>query len=245
MVTLRPGGRHTLAGVYALDALHTDAERDRFERHLRGCQACGAQVRGLQATAARLAMAVAQAPPPGLRERVLALIARTAQLPPEPVATHARQPRPARRLAVAAGAVGLVAVIVLGIALVGSQRNLSRERAQARAIAAVLAAPDARILTGTTSHGGTATVIVSAAEHKMVVTTAGLPRLPSAKVYQLWLIGPPHTRSAGLLTAVAGRTQPMLATGLAPGDIVGLTVEPAGGTAKPTTTPILLIPLKL
>ena len=41
-----------------------------------------------------------------------------------------------------------------------------------------------------------------------------------------------------------GRTRPLLATGLMPGDELGLTVEPAGGTAKPTTTPILVIPLR-
>jgi hypothetical protein len=36
----------------------------------------------------------------------------------------------------------------------------------------------------------------------------------------------------------------VLATGLSPGDELGLTVEPAGGSAKPTTTPILVIPLR-
>jgi len=50
---------------------------------------------------------------------------------------------------------------------------------------------------------------------------------------------------AGLLPAPSGgRTRPLLATGLLPGDELGLTVEPAGGTAKPTTTPILVIPLR-
>ncbi|MFY9999572.1 MAG: zf-HC2 domain-containing protein, partial [Trebonia sp.] len=44
---------HVLAGAYALDALD-DAERDRFERHLRGCQACQNVVRGFAATAAAL-----------------------------------------------------------------------------------------------------------------------------------------------------------------------------------------------
>jgi hypothetical protein len=53
------------------------------------------------------------------------------------------------------------------------------------------------------------------------------------------------TRPAGLLPAPrGGKTQPLLATELMAGDELGLTVEPAGGTAKPTTTPILVIPVR-
>ena len=41
----------------------------------------------------------------------------------------------------------------------------------------------------------------------------------------------------------AGRTVPVLAEGLIQGDQVGLTVEPAGGTRQPTTTPVLVMTL--
>ncbi len=36
----------------------------------------------------------------------------------------------------------------------------------------------------------------------------------------------------------------MLVAGLISGDQLGLTVEPAGGTSRPTTTPILVLPLR-
>ena len=50
--------------------------------------------------------------------------------------------------------------------------------------------------------------------------------------------------SAGLLTRLAdGTTVPVLASGLAAGDRIGVTVEPAGGTSKPTTSPVVLVPL--
>jgi anti-sigma-K factor RskA len=69
--------------------------------------------------------------------------------------------------------------------------------------------------------------------------------LPASKIYEAWLINPRRTRPAGLLPAPhGGKTRPLLATELMPGDELGLTVEPAGGTAKPTTTPILVIPLR-
>ena len=36
-------------------------------------------------------------------------------------------------------------------------------------------------------------------------------------------------------------TSPVIAGGLSPGDRVGLTVEPDGGTAQPTTAPVLVL----
>ncbi|NEC30181.1 zf-HC2 domain-containing protein, partial [Streptomyces sp. SID8111] len=58
----RRGEVHSLAAPYALDALEP-AERVRFERHLRGCGRCRAEVRELAEDAVRLAWSTA-APPP-------------------------------------------------------------------------------------------------------------------------------------------------------------------------------------
>jgi hypothetical protein len=245
---------HILSGAYVLDALDSNTERDRFERHLGRCQACAGEVRGLREVTTMLAMAQAVQPPPALRRRVLAAVRRTRQLPPAPAARVRRGPvwwwQPGQRqrwlprLALAVAGVSVAASAVLGVMLAGLQHRLDVSQAENRAIAGVLAAPDARALTRPTSAGGTATVIVSQAKRELIVTTAGLRRLPATKVYEAWLINPRRTRPAGLLPAPrGGRTRPLLATGLAPGDELGLTVEPAGGTAKPTTTPILVIPL--
>ena len=122
--------------------------------------------------------------------------------------------------------------------------RLNTAQAQNQAIAAVLTAPDAMLTSATSSVGGTATVVLSHSEQKIVFTSSGLPALPSSEVYQLWLIGPVHVRSAGLLfEASNGKTTPVLASGLQADDKVGVTVEPAGGTSSPTTTPILAMTL--
>lgn len=237
---------HTFTGVYALDALD-NAERERFERHLHRCQACAGEVRGLRETATMLAVAVARQPPPALRERVLAAVARTRQLPPVGEQQPRPEPRPVwrTRLAVAMAAVCLVAALVLGITQIATQHQLDRAQARNRAVAALLAAPDARIMTKATAAGGTVAIVVSRQQHKMIVTAAGLPPLPSAKVYELWLIGSVKIRPAGLLPApAAGRAGPVLVPELLPGDRLGLTVEPAGGSAQPTTKPILVAPLR-
>jgi anti-sigma factor RsiW len=246
---------HLLSGVYVLDAMGSEVERDRFERHLTRCHSCSGEVRGLREVTTRLALAAAVQPPAALHGRVLAAVRRTRQLPP---AVDARpQPglwrgRPGQRsgwvprMAVAAATIGIAAAAVLGIILTGTQHRLNAAQAENRAISHVLAAPDARVLRLPTSAGGTATVIVSPSERELIVTTAGLRPLPTSKVYEAWLINPRRTRPAGLLPAArGGRTQPLLATGVSPGDEFGLTVEPAGGTTKPTTTPIVVIPLHM
>ena len=51
-------------------------------------------------------------------------------------------------------------------------------------------------------------------------------------------------RSAGLLAITGpGSASPVLASGVLPGDRLGITVEPAGGTAQPTTTPVVIMPV--
>ena len=241
---------HALVGAYALDALD-GAERDRFERHLRGCRACQSEVRGFAATATALAMATAAEPPPGLKQRVLAAAAVTRQSPPTVAKAAARRrphtsaPRRAwlPRLALSAAAAGLVAAAALGGVTVWTQHQLTTAQAENQAIAAVLAAPDAQIASARTSAGGIATVVASHSAGSIVFTSAGLQALPPSKVYELWFLGK-TARPAGLLPpARAGRTAPVLAAGLAVGDKVGVTVEPAGGSSSPTTTSIVVLTL--
>jgi anti-sigma-K factor RskA len=244
---------HLLSGSYALDALD-GAEQDRFEHHLHRCQSCSSEVRELRETATRLAFAVSRVPPAGMRQAVLTRAARTRQLPPAGEVRRRRpEPRAAwlLRPALVTGVVGLVVVIVLALALVQARNQLHTATAQRgaiaareKAIAAVLSAPDARLVSKPTSAGGKATVVISRRLRKIIVTTALLRPLPAGRVYQLWLLGPPTTRSAGLLPRpTAGRTAPVLATGLVRGDELGVTVEPAGGTKQPTSTPIVIIKL--
>ncbi|HLI37316.1 MAG TPA: anti-sigma factor [Streptosporangiaceae bacterium] len=234
---------HTLTGIYALGALE-GIELERFENHLRRCQSCAAEVRGLEETASRMGTAAALAPPAAMRQRVLTAAARTRQLPP--VTGKAGHPAGSRgwvpRLSLAVAAASVAAAAILGVTQAVTQHQLEVTRARDRAIAAVLAAPGARIATGTTTSGGTVTAVVSAQERRAVIITAGLPELPAAKVYELWLMSPAGARPAGLLPAArAGHTVPVLASTVSPGDKLGITIEPAGGTSHPTTAPILVM----
>jgi anti-sigma-K factor RskA len=238
---------HLLTGAYAVDAL-TGAELDEFERHLQRCTSCTEEVRGLRETAARLGMTAAIAPPPSMRRQVLAAASRTRQLPPSSGRLIARDtPRRVTRLrrslprSVALVAMAAV-IVVLAVLQVNTRHQLQQTQQGSRAVAAVLAAPDARIETSASNVGGTVTAVISPRDREAVITTAGMPTPTDAKVYQLWVIGASGARSAGLLPGSStGITSPVLAADVQPGDRLGITVEPAGGTRQPTTTPIVLL----
>ena len=256
---------HTLTGSYAVDALPPD-ELDEFERHLTHCGSCASEVRGLRETAARLALAVAEQPPAQMRAQVLAAAERTRQLPPitseRPSRGGPRSIRSARsaraarrvwipRISVVAAAASVALAVVFGVSqsntssrLSTLENQLSAARVHNQQVDSVLAQGDLRLVSNKTSVGGQVSAIVSPSAARLVVVTSGLPALPAGKVYELWLLGPSVAQPSGLLTAGQhGRTVPVVATGYVKGYKLGVTVEPAGGTLKPTTTPIVAMPL--
>lgn len=241
---------HTLAGAYALDAL-AEPDRARFERHLAGCDSCRQEASSLREAAGRLAAATAAPPSVGLRERVLAEAARTRQQPPLiadgraiPGAGRRALRLRAPRLAVAIAGVAMLVALVLGGLFINTQQRLSQEQAHSRAVAMILNAPDATIMSARATTGGTATVVMSHRERALVLTTASLPALPGGQRYQVWLMGVHRTRAVGMLPdPKRGVTAPMIVSGIEDGDAVGLTVEPAGGSSSPTSAPVVMLAL--
>jgi anti-sigma-K factor RskA len=243
---------HTLVGAYVMDAVTAD-DRAAFEHHLAGCESCQGEVRGLREATARLAAAAEVRPRAALREQTMQAAGLIRQLPPDPRARPAAGDRgnlPGRRrgwlprLAVGLAAVFAVLAIGMGTAMNGAEHRLDAARGSSRAMAVVLGSPDAVIRTAAVTSGGRATIVMSRRDRALVFTASGLPALPAARAYQLWVMGPGGPRSAGLLAADAdSRAGPLVVSGLVPGDWVGLTVEPAGGSARPTAPAILRMTL--
>ncbi|MFI6290276.1 anti-sigma factor domain-containing protein [Nonomuraea sp. NPDC050790] len=151
------------------------------------------------------------------------------------------------RAATGLAAVSVAAALVLGVFAVQGQRQLeavtaSRQEALDRQkdLLEVMAAPDARVLHRPVTAGGEATLVVSRERGRMVFAATGLPRLEDDQDYALWLMGPGGARPAGLLDDGEGmlRAVPEKGEGR-----VALTVEPAGGSRRPTTMPIMLADL--
>jgi len=248
---------HVLTGSYVLDAI-SDDEREEFERHLQACPSCAAEVRGLRETAARLALARAVTPPARMEQRVLAATYQTRQLPPlsgdhlrtvrerrrvqaEGVLALRRVSWP-RRVAVAAAAASVAAAVSLGAVHLSTQHQLDTVRASGAAIVRVVTAPDAHVATARTSAGGSVTVVTSAALRESVVSATGMAALPRDRVYQVWVMSPAGARSAAARSVGLLQDTQLLAAAVTPGDRIGITVEPSGGTSQPTTTPIAILP---
>ncbi|MFF9769281.1 anti-sigma factor domain-containing protein [Streptomyces sp. NPDC053086] len=269
---LRREDPHSLAAPYALDALEPD-ERRRFEKHLARCDRCAAEIRDLAEDAVRLAWSAAAPAPAALRDRVLAAVRATPQerapagnratpqeqaparrgarrLPPhvwgtQPPPGRVRTPRGRPRFAPFATATAAAALVVASLFAVQAHRTedrLTAEQARAREIAHVLAAPDARTASSEDGGGRSIGVIASASAHEAVVTLSGYGTPPGGHVHQLWLMRPrAQPRSLGLL---AGDT-PLVAKGLDTSSTsLAVTVEPDGGSAQPTSQPLVQLTLK-
>ncbi|MFE2282940.1 anti-sigma factor domain-containing protein [Streptomyces sp. NPDC059443] len=245
---------HEETGAYVLDAL-TPAERAAFEAHLGSCPDCAREVRDFAATAALLARAVAVEPPPELREAVLHRI--RAEGTPEPgTAEHptpaatVRPPahRPWLRWALAAclaAAAGLGGVAAWQYQRADDARQSAhRAEAGAAALAEVLTAPDARLVSGRAADGATATVVLSRGRDRAVFVASGMPAPPTGRVYQMWFADPAGSmRPAGLLDPARPGAPALLAGAVGAATGVGVTLEPAGGSAAPTTRPLMLLAL--
>ncbi|MBF9131088.1 anti-sigma factor [Plantactinospora sp. S1510] len=241
---------HTLAGAYVLDAVD-DIERAAFARHLADCPSCAGEVAELLETAARLADGTWSVPPPRLRTDVLAQVSRTRQV--RPGGGSGRDRRTAgsrwRTLSVAAVAAVVLAAGAGAVTWTVAQQRVRDERvatAAARAeterIRTVLAQPDLAVQRRGLSGGGRLTVFSSPGQDSGVALLADAPPIPADRAYQLWLMDGETARPANVLPAgVNGDT--VVLTGVRGRSAVAVTVEPAGGSAQPSTSPLAIVPL--
>lgn len=230
---------HALAGAYALDALPDD-ERAFFERHLAACDACRREVAELTETAARLGGGATAAPPPGLRERILAAADVTRQLPPQ------SEPEPAstvpsawtrvrgRMLMPVAACLALVVIALSGM-VVNLNRQLDQDPGPDAAVLAVLGARDLETVELDMAGNGPGRFLYSPSEDQGVLVAAGMPTVSDDETYELWLIHDGTPVPAGLFRPDGSGAAVAQVEGIVRGaELVAVTVEPAAGSKRPT-----------
>jgi anti-sigma-K factor RskA len=249
-MTVIADDRHTLSGAYALDALD-DNERRLFEEHLETCADCRAEVAEFRATAAYLGVAVAVAPPPQLRDRVLSQISQVRQLPPERSNVRPIRGVSRRRFNLLAAAASILAALAIALGVIAyqtdqrsdelaaqleqRQQDVNALAAQAQRVADVLAAPDAERTVGEVRDGGVAAAVASEDRGEVILLTRDLPQLAEDLTYQLWFIDPEGPVSGGVLDVPADGDLTLLTEGdLAGVTTIALSVEPSGGSDQPT-----------
>jgi hypothetical protein len=147
--------------------------------------------------------------------------------------------RPVGLLLAAAAAIALF----VGGAFVGQSFNTNQfEQQQAASLAQINAAPDSQRASTKTADGHRATLVWSSERGLSALLVDNLPALPSDQDYQLWYIGASGAVSAGTFDSPGtGTVLRVLEGTLKAGDLIGVTVEPAGGSTQPSSDPIVAI----
>ncbi|MGO4470654.1 anti-sigma factor [Arthrobacter sp. M-10] len=264
---LAEGRALELAEIYALDAL-SDAERAEIDNYIATAPERSAFLERVRQSREALTASFADEaePRPGLLQDILRQLPeqpRTAQTgtasAPSSVpevstgtATHfapdvvdlaaERNRRDRRRFggvrgwvaAAAAAAVIALGGVGVGVYVAGQNDPVNQ----------VLQAGDVRQATVDVNGGGTATVSISSSKNAVVVRMNGVPAPPAGKVYQMWLIPKDGSDpvSQGLMDAQA-LSHPAVVSGISSAASIGITVEPVGGSKKPTLPTVAAAPL--
>ena len=212
---------HELVAAYALNALDDD-DRAAFEEHLAGCERCTAELAELRDTAAALAYVPdTVAPPAALRSRILET-ARAER--PNVVPLRPRANRTWGLGAVAA--VAVAAAVALAIWNVSLHNSLDDQRSANSTVVSL-------------SLKGAQGKLAVARSGNAVLFMCGIGLAPAGKTYEAWVITGGKAARAGEFKGSSGCVAVPLARGVRAGSAVAVTVEPAGGSAQPTSTPII------
>jgi anti-sigma-K factor RskA len=257
-----------LASEYVLGSLD-EVTRARVTAHLSSCGACADEIREVAQAMDAMGRSVPEAEPTAsLRERITAIPARVPQLPVAARVTAPVTRRSSRQVSwFATVAASLVAVVATWQAF-GARAEVQRLRREladlelkvgdslvARAslqkqvdefakLAEVLRSSDlvSYSLAGSGTAANAHARAYVTAKNGMVFTAEGLPALAPGRTYQLWVIGASGPVSVGLFAPDAnGRVQAVMVTpdiGAMPA-AVAVSLEPAGGSPQPSTTPIM------
>ncbi|WAH96478.1 anti-sigma factor [Arthrobacter sp. MMS18-M83] len=259
---LAKGRALELAEIYALDAL-SDAERTEIDNYIATAPERSAFLDRVRQTRETLATSFTDEaePRPGLLQDILLQLPQqprlasapspaaeasarpTTQVSPDVVDLAAARGRRDRRrfggvrgwvAAAAAAAVIALGGVGVGVYVAGQNDPVNQ----------VLQAGDVRQATVNVNGGGTATVSISSTKNAVVVRMNGVPAPPAGKVYQMWLIPKDGSDpvSQGLMDAEA-LSHPAVVAGISSAAAIGITVEPVGGSKKPTLPTVAAAPL--
>jgi anti-sigma-K factor RskA len=225
------------AAAYVLSALEHE-EAVRYREHLDGCGECKADLAVLQVAADSLPLSVSRVTaPPELRKRVMAQVRSEADLlkaagagadRPEPARPRWRLRRP--QLLITAGALGVGLLIGSLVIDTGAQAPLTRV-----STAQLASMPP-----------GARAVLRQVGAHAELVVS-GVSQPPRGKIYELWLARPGAAPQA--TSALFGVTRGGSASVNVPGSLAGVrqvmvTAEPLGGSAHPTSQPVIVATLR-
>jgi anti-sigma-K factor RskA len=224
-----------LIAPYVLGAVAPEEERE-IRSHILTCDECTQEAESFAMVTAALPHATAPVPlPAGFVDRVVAHVHDARPLS-SPAASALRVPWYRRWTGwqVIATSALLVVALVMGAFLVNERKNL--EQRQKVLTALLHHERDGMELQG--SAGAVAKVIPTS--NGTIFVASGLREAPADHTYQLWLIKSDGTPvSAGTFAMDGGMAVLESHLPLDGFDKAAVTVEPSGGSKKPTTQPVI------
>ncbi len=226
-----------LRDAFVLGAL-PEEERREFEEYLAAHPERQAEIDELETVAGLLALSPQeQDPPPELRRSIM-----------DVVDAEAERPR-ARSGSVLAGmrvllsfrvlALGAAALLVIGLfswnmLLQGEMRDLQSQIQDSQEEGRMVA------LEGSGPARQARVEVMILEDHRAVLMAEDMPPVPEDKTFQIWVIENDVPRPSGVFEVREDHAAVVVENRVDGADAIAVTVEPEGGSPRPTTEPMLV-----
>ena len=229
-----------LKDAYVLGAL-PEEERLEFEQYLMTHPDLQEEVDALGAVAGLLAFSPQeQEPPLELRRRIMATV--------EAESVHPHNSRRSwlaglweavgiRDLALAAAAMLVIGLFSWSMLLQGEVRDL---QGRVQSLQSQPQGLQLIALEGMGTKQGARAELVTLEGDRAVLVAENMPPVPEGKTYQIWVIKGDTPQPSGLFEPKGDSIAAVVENPVEGADAVAVTVEPKGGSKKPTTDPMLV-----
>jgi anti-sigma-K factor RskA len=223
-----------LKDAFVLGAL-PEEERMEFEEYLAAHPERQAEIDELAALAGLLALAPQEhEPSPALRRSIMAAVETEAERPyaePRSGLTRIREFLGVRNLALGAAALLVIGLFSWNMLLQTQMQDL-QDRARSPQ------APRVVVLEGSgAAQQAKAEVMIH--DDQAVLMADDMPPVPEDRTCQIWVIENDVPKPSGLFKPGEGPIAVVVENPVDRGDTVAVTLEPEGGSRKPTTDPML------
>jgi anti-sigma-K factor RskA len=228
-----------LKDAYVLGAL-PEEERREFKKYLAAHPERQAEIGELGTVAGLLALSPQeQEPPPELRRRIMDAV--------EAEAVHPAERRRSwraligeflgpRNLALGAAALLVVGLFSWNMVLQGEVQDL---QGRVQSLQSQPQEPQMVELGGAGTEQGARAELVTLEGDRAVLVVENMPPVPEGKTYQIWVIEDNVPKPSGLFKPGEDSVAAVVEHPLGGGDVIAVTVEPEGGSPKPTSEPML------
>ena len=231
-----------LKDAYVLGAL-PEEERLSFEDYLAAHPERQAEIDELGALAGLLAFSPQeQEPSPELRSRVMEVV--EAEAEPRRVRRRSALAKVGDYLGVRTLALGAAALLVIGllswnVLLQDQVQDLQGQVEDARNQRQVQQSRTIE-LQGSWAEQGANAEVAFIRKNRVILVARNMPSVPEDQTCQIWVISDDVPKPSGLFQPDRNITAAPITNSITKADVIAVTVEPAGGSKKPTSDPVLL-----